>query len=66
MIYIAENDGNVSNTFPLSFGFAGRKSSCSLCKNAGNGKAKEETSKLGILLLYIRTMIQETTGQWQG
>ena len=42
-----------------------KKSTCSLCKNAKNGKAKEETSKLEILLLYIRTMFQETTGQWQ-
>ena len=28
-------------------------------------RAKEGTSKLGILLLYIRTMFQETTGLWQ-
>ena len=65
LIYVAENVGDVSNTLPMSFGLAGRKSTCSLCKNAKNGKTKEETSKLGILLLYIRTMFQETTGQWQ-
>ena len=29
----------------MSFGLAGRKSTCSLCKNAKNGKTKEETSK---------------------
>ena len=46
----------------MSFTLAGRKSTCSLCKNAKNGKAKEGTSKLGILLLYIRAMFQETTG----
>ena len=64
-IYIAENVGDGSNTLPMSFGLARRKSTCSLCKNAKTGKAKEETSKLGILLLYIKTMFQETTGQWQ-
>ena len=61
LIYIVENVGDVSNTLPMSFGLA----TCSLCKNAKNGKAKEETSKLGILLLYIRTMFQETNGQLQ-
>ena len=61
LIYRVENIGDVSNTLPMSFGLA----TCSLCKNAQNGKAKEETSKLGILLLYIRTMFQETTGQLQ-
>ena len=41
-IYIIENISDVSNTLPMSFGLAGRKSTCSLCKNAKNGKAKEE------------------------
>ena len=64
-IYIAEHVGDISNTSPMSFGLAGRRSTCSLSKNTKHGKAKEGTSKLGILLLYTRTMFQETTGPWQ-
>ena len=60
-IYMVENIGNISNTLPRSFSFAARKSTCSLCKNVKDGKAKERTSKLRILL-YIRTMFQKTTG----
>ena len=49
----------------MSFGLARRNSICSLCENAKNGKTKERTSKLGIVLLYIGTIFQEATSLWQ-